>query len=146
MTLEQFEIRFKKNKRSDKYWYHGLCFSTIAFSFFMLYSLVTGTQINFIGNKTFHYSYFIFLFFLDVYGLFVLRKTYKLSFWYNELTKEKNIEILNLTYSELQKTKNTQVDNYAYFIYRKSRWRTPYEIHSFADENLIALNVQGIDS
>lgn len=111
----------------------------------MLYSLATDTIINFTGSKTFHYSGFIFLLFLGIYGLYVLRNKYKLSYWHNELAKEKNVEIINLTCSELLKTEINLDDNYTYFIYRKNWWRTPYEVHLFGDNNLIAISVEGID-
>lgn len=145
MTLEEFENKFRKNKRFDNYWYHGLCFATIGFSLFMLFSLATDSNIKFSGNMTFHYTGLIFLFLFGVYGLYVLRKTYKLSYWSNGLTIEKNEELLNLVCSELLKTDISIENNNAYFIYRKSWWRMPYEVHLFADNNLIALNVEGLD-
>lgn len=145
MTIEEFQNKFKKNKRFDKVWYHGLCIATIGFSLFMLYSVTTNTNIKITGNKTFHFFAFIFLLLLGIYGLFVLRKTYKLTYWKNELTKEENINLLNLTCSELLKTDIKLNDNNAYFVYRKSWWRKPYEVHLFADNNLIVINVEGLD-
>ena len=93
MTIEEFQNKFKRNKRFDKFWYHGLCFATIGFSLFMLYSVSTNTIINFSGNKTFHFWSFVFLLFLGIYGLIILRRTYKLTYWENDLTKEDNIAI-----------------------------------------------------
>ncbi len=146
MTIEEFQNKFKKNKRFDKFYYHGLCYATIGFSLFMLFSVSTNTNINFTGNKTFHFVSFIFLLLFGVYGLFVLRKTYKLSCWENNLTKEENIALINSICSELIKTNVKIDDNSTYFIYRKSWWRTPYEVHLFADRNLIVINVEGLDS
>ena len=145
MTLGDFQNRFKRNKRFDKYWYHGLCIATIGFSLFMLYSLATNSIVNFTGNKAFHFFCFISLFLLGIYGLFVLRRKYRLSYWYNDLPKEKNIELLNSVCSELMKSSVTFDDNNAYFVYRKSWWRTPYEVFLFVDKNIIAINVEGLD-
>lgn len=146
MTIEGFQNKFKKNKHFDKLWYYGLCFATIGFSLFMLYSISTGTNIKFSGNKTFHFLGFTFFLLLGIYGLFVLRKTYKLTYWKNDLTKEENIAVLNLTCSELLNNDIKLDDNNAYFVYRKSWWRMAYEVHLFADDNLIAVNVEGLDT
>lgn len=146
MTIEEFQNKFKKNKRFDKYWYHGLCFATIGFALFMLFSLLSDTNIKFTGDKTIHYIGFVILLLMGIYGLFVLRKTYKLSYWDNNLTKEKNIELINSTCSELLNSTIKLDDNFTYFIYRKSWWRTPYEVQLFADNNIIAINVEGVDT
>jgi hypothetical protein len=146
MTIDEFQNKFRKNKRFDKYWYHGLCFAVIIFSLFMLYSLVTDTNIKIVDSKTFHFTGFIFLLLLGIYGLFVLRNHYNLTYWNNNLTKDKNLELLNSTCSEFLKGKIKLDDNYAYFIYKKSWWRTSYEVHLFADNNLIAINVEGLDT
>ncbi len=146
MTLEEFKNQFKKKKIVDKFWYQILCFVAIIFSVFMIYSLVTKTNINFSGNRSFHFIGFTLIILLSVYGLIILNKNYKLSFWHNELTKEKNIEIINLACSELLKSEIKVDDNYLNFAYRKSWWTMSYEVHLFADNNLIAINVQGIDS
>lgn len=145
MTLEEFENKFRKNKRFDKYWYHGICCATICFSLFMLYSITTD-NFKVTGSKAFHLSGFVLLLLFGVYGLFVLRKTYKLTFWENDLTKEENIALLNSTCSELLNTDIKIEDNDVYFIYRKSWWRMPYEVHIFADTKLIAINVEGFDT
>src|SRR5690606_23227451 len=141
----QFEIKFKKNNRFNKYWNYSLCFAIIVFSLFMLYSLETDKD-KFSGSNTFYYLGFGFLLLLGIYGLYVLENTYKLSFCNNELTKEENVEALNLACSELLKTEINLDDNYANFIYKKSWWRMPYEVHLFADNNIIAINVEGIDT
>lgn|SRR5690554_1595950 len=145
MTIEEFQNKFKRNKRFDKVWYHGLCIATIGFSLFMLYSILTDTNIKIIGNKTFQFFGFVFLFLFGAYGLFVLRKTYKLTYWKNDLTKEENIVLLSLTCSELLKRDIKLDDNVVHFLYKKSWWRIPYEIHLFAENNLIAINVEGLD-
>jgi hypothetical protein len=145
MTLVEFQNRFNRNKRFDKYWYHGLCIATIGFSLFMLYSLATDSTIKITGNKTFHSFVFICLFLLGIYGLFVLRRQYKLSYWHNDLTKEQNLELLNAVCSELLKLSVTLDDNQAYFVYRKSWWRMPHEVFLFAENNIVAINVEGID-
>jgi hypothetical protein len=145
MTLEEFQNKFKRNKRFDKYWYRGLCIATISFSLFMLYSLATNSTIIITGNKTFHFFGFLSLFLFGIYGLFVLRRQYNLSYWHNDLPKEKNLELLNSVCSELMKSSVTLEDNQAYFVYRKSWWRMPYEVFLFADNKIIAINVEGLD-
>ena len=146
MTFEEFENKFKRNIRFDKYWYYGLCYFTIGFGLFMLTALLTNSFIKFSGNKTFHYSLYCFLILLGIYGLFVLKKKYNLTIWENNLTKDKNIELIQLAFSTLNNSTIQVTDNYVHFIYRKSWWRLPYEIHLFADNNLIAINVEGQDN
>ena len=146
MTFDEFENKFKKNNRFDKYWYQGLCYLTIGFGLFMLTSLATNSFIKFSGNRTFHYSGFCLLTLLGIYGLFVLRNKYRLTIWENSLTKDKNIELLQDAISSLTNSTFQITDNYVHFIYRKSWWRLPYEIHLFADNNLIAINVEGQDN
>jgi hypothetical protein len=146
MTFDEFENKFKRNVRFDKYWYHGLCYLTIGFGLFMLFALLTNSFIKFSGNRTFHYFMFSFLTLLGIYGLFVLRKKYNLTIVENSLTKEKNMELLQFAYSTLTNSTAQISDNYVHFIYRKSWWRLPYEIHLFADNNLIAINVDGQDN
>lgn len=146
MTFDEFENKFKKNVLFDKYWYHGLCYLTIGFGLFMLTALLTDSLIIFSDNRTFHYFTFSFLTLLGIYGLFVLRKKYNLTTWENSLTKEKNKELLQFAYSTLTNSSIQIADNYVHFSYRKSWWRLPYEIHLFADNNLIAINVEGQDN
>ena len=146
MTFDEFQNKFKRNIRFDKYWYHGLCYLTIGLGLFMLIALVTNSFIKFSGNRTFHYTMFCFLTLLGIYGLFVLKKKYKLTIWENNLTREKNIELLEIVVSTLTKSTFEANNNYVQFIYKKSWWRLPYEIHLFADNNLIAINVEGQDN
>lgn len=145
MTLDEFQNKFKKNTRFDKYWYHGLCYLTIAGGLFMLYSDWTNSIVE-SADKSFPHAFgFIFLIVVGVYGLIVLRNKFKLTIWQNGLTKEKNLELIQYATSEMKKTTIEKADNYIYFIYRKAWWRMPYEIHLFADANLIAINVEGQD-
>lgn len=145
MTFKEFQNGFIRNKQFEKYLYHGLCIAIIGFSLFMLCSLATNSNSKITGNKTFYYFGFIFLLLLGIYGLFVLRGRYKLSYWHNDLSKEKNLELFNSVCSELMKSSITLYDNQAYFVYRKSWWRMPYEVYLFADKNIIAINVEGLD-
>ena len=62
------------------------------------------------------------------------------------MTKGKNIELLQFAYSTLTNSTIQIGKNYVHFIYSKSWWRLPYEIHLFADNNLIAINVEGQDN
>jgi hypothetical protein len=146
MTFEEFENKFKRNTRFDKYWYHGLCYLIIGVGLFMLTALLTNSLIKFSGNRAFHYSMFCFLTLLGIYGLYVLRKKYKLTIWENVLPKDKNIELLQFLYSTLTNSTIVLSGNYVHFIYKKSWWRLPYEIHLFADNNFIAINVEGKDN
>jgi uncharacterized membrane protein YhaH (DUF805 family) len=70
MTIEEFQNKFSKNQRFDKFWYHGLCYATISFSLFMLFSISTDTNIKIAGNKTFHFASFIFL--LLLYWFYII--------------------------------------------------------------------------
>lgn len=146
MTFEEFEKKFKKNTGFDKYWYHGLCYLTIAFAIFMLFALWTNSIIRFSGNKNFHGGLFSFLILLGCYGLFVLRNKYKLTIWENNLPIDRNIYLLQVVTEELNATPTTQGTNYSRFIYRKSWWRLPYEVHLFANDNFIAINVEAQDN
>ena len=146
MTLEEFENKFKRNVRFDNYFYHGLCYVTIAFGLFMLTALMTNQFIKFSGNRTFHYSMFSFLTLMGIYGLLVLKKKYKLTIWRNNFSKERNMELLRFAFTSLTNLPIEKADNYVHFIYQKSWWKLPYEIHLFADNDLIAINVEGLDN
>ena len=146
MTFEEFEKKFKKNTRFDKYWYHGLCYATIGFAIFMLFALLTNSIIRFSGNKLFHSSMFSFLILLGTYGLFVLRSKYKLTVWENNLSMDRNINLMHLVIEQLNKSRVSQATNYIHFTYKKSWWRLPYEVHLFADNNFIAINVEAQDN
>jgi hypothetical protein len=89
---------------------------------------------------------FIFLLVLGVYGLFVLRNKFKLTYWANDLTKEENLALLHSAYYELVKTDIQLDDNSAHFMYRRKWWSTLQEIYLFADHNLIAINVEMLDT
>ena len=146
MTFDQFEKKFTKKKKSNKTWYHFLCYLTLAFASFMLFSLLTDSFINFSGNRGFHICGFTFMIILATYGLVILRSKFKLTLWNNHLTKDKNIELLNFAVLSLAKNMIENTDNYFHFIYKKKWWQTPFEIYLFADQNLIAINVEGIDT
>jgi hypothetical protein len=80
-----------------------------------------------------------------VSGLYALTKRFKLTYLSNGLTKQENIDLINSIISELiDFTENSQKDNRSY-TYKKSWWRLPYEINLYADNNLIAINVEGQD-
>lgn len=146
MTLEEFEIKFKKRNRSESYYYNGLCFLFIGISIYFLNSIVTGGPITSgAWKKTAPYLASILFFFVGVYGLYVLRSAYKLSFWYNELSKEENMKILKVTAAEFIKKEISFDDNYTRFVYGKGWWSLPFEVHLFADSNVIAIHVKGID-
>jgi hypothetical protein len=55
------------------------------------------------------------------------------------------MQIINFTVSELTKKVIEKGKDYAYFLYKQSWWRASYEIHLFADNNLIAISVEGLD-
>jgi hypothetical protein len=146
MSLEEFENKFRKKKRFDKYWYHGLCLVIIGVSLYALYLVVTERfQVFSVRDKLFLISLFTFLLILGVYGLFVLRKKFKLTYWTNDLNKEENLALLHSTCSELVKADVKLDDNSAYFVYQKKWWTNFQEIYLFADHNLIAINVELLD-
>lgn len=145
MTIEEFNDKFKRNTRFDKYWYTGLCYLTISFGLFMTFALLTKSFVRFSGSLAGHLSIYLFLILLGIYGLFVLKTKYKLTIWENGLTKEQNIGLLKYAAEALTKSNVTKVDNYAHFVYKKSWWRLPYEVHLFADNNLIAISAESQD-
>jgi hypothetical protein len=146
MSLEEFENKFRKKKRFDKYWYHGLCLVIIGFSLYVLYVVVTERFQDFSErDKLFLISVHTFLLVLGVYGLFVLRKKFKLTYWRNHFTKDENLALLHSTCSELAKADIKFDENSAYFVYQKKWWTTLREVYLFADHNLIAINVEMLD-
>ena len=146
MNLEEFENKFRKKKRFDKYWYHGLCLAIIGVSLFCLYSVVIKHfQVYSVRDKLFLISGLTFLLILGVYGLFVLRKKFKLTYWTNDLTKEENLALLHSTCSELVNTDIQLDENSIRFMYRKKWWTVFHEVYLFADHNLIAINVEALD-
>lgn len=144
MTQEEFESKFKKSTRFDRYYYHALCFAIIGFSLFVLFKLLTDKDSN--SDKTPPYIGSIGFLLLSVYGLFVLTKRYQLEYWKNNLPKEINIELLNRVCTELLRKNIIIEDNYIHFTYSTSWWRMSYDVHLFADENIIVINVVSVST
>ena len=99
-------------------------------------------QVFSVRDKLFLISIFTFLLVFGVYGLFVLRKKFKLTYWRNSFTKEENLALFHATCSELVQADIQLDDNSAHFMYRKKWWMMPHEVFLFADQNLIAINVE----
>ncbi|WP_069658120.1 hypothetical protein [Arcticibacter eurypsychrophilus] len=57
-----------------------------------------------------------------------------------------NIQVLNMACTELLKKPVRLEDNSIQFRYRKSWWRMPYDVHVFAERNLIVINVEAVDT
>jgi len=76
----------------------------------------------------------------------VLTKHYQLACWKNNLPKEINVELLNRACTKLLKKNIVIEDNNIHFTYSKSWWRTSYNVHLFADTNIIVINVVSVST
>ncbi|MEQ9439379.1 MAG: hypothetical protein RIG62_10035 [Cyclobacteriaceae bacterium] len=147
MSLEEFENKFRKKRQFVEYFNYGLCFAIIGVSGLVLYSVIIKYfQVYDVANKLFLISSFSFLLAFGVYGLFVLRKKYKLTYWRNHFTKEENLTLLHSTCSELVKSDIQLDDENTCYLYQKKWWVMPYVVYFFADQNLIAINVDTLRS
>ena len=142
MSLEEFENKFRKKRRSVKYFNYGLCFAIIGVSVLVLYSVIIKYfQVYSVRDKLFLISMFSFLLALGVYGLFVLRKKYTLTYWRNYFTKEENLAFLHSTCSELVKSDIRPDEEGTYYLGGNKWWVTAYVVYFFVDQNLIAINI-----
>jgi uncharacterized protein (DUF1499 family) len=146
MTLEDFQNRFRRTNRFDRYWYHGLCLLYIAFSIYIIYEVVTNSKTEPYNKIWTPFLFSLFLFSLGTYGLYVLTNTYKLTFWNNSFKRHENVELLNQVCSELQMKIVTLNDNTVFLRYRTKWWKMSYDVHLFADDNLIVINVESVDT
>ena len=141
MTLDQFEKEFEKNTRLDRYMNLGICYLIIAFGLFLLLSIITNAFLDSFGRGYPQVLITFFLIFFGLYGLYILRNRYRLTIWNNSLTKSQNLELLKFIRQSSTKLSDENSENYLHFIYRRKWWRMHYEVHLFADNNIIAINV-----
>ena len=147
MSLEEFKNKFGKKRRSVKYFNYGICFAMIGFSVLVLYSvLIKYFQAYDVRDKLFLVSLFSFLLAFGIYGLAVLRNKYKLTYWRNHFTEEENISLLHSTCSELVNSDIQFDEESTFYLYQKNWWVTAYVVYFFADQNLIAINVDTLGS
>ncbi|MCL9810065.1 hypothetical protein [Flavobacterium luminosum] len=137
MLLENFQNSFEKQKNSKKLFNKILCLAVICVSFFLIYSV-------FVNNKSKGLLFLAFwLMILGTYGLFELRKHYKLTYFENDFSEKENIENVISVIKNIAKDSYIQNENTFSFIYQKSWWRIDYKVTIFASENLIAINAEG---
>lgn len=80
MLLENFQNSFEKQKNSKKLFNKILCLAVICVSFFLIYSV-------FVNIKSKGLLFLAFwLMILGTYGLFELRKHYKLTYFENDFS------------------------------------------------------------
>ncbi|MFH6971262.1 hypothetical protein [Flavobacterium petrolei] len=137
MTIESFQNSFENQKSSKKLFYKILCLVAIIVSLFLIYSV-------FINHKSKGLLFLaVWLLIFGTYGLFELRRHYKLTYYENNYSEELNIENIISLIQNIAKGKYTQNENSFEFIYRKSWWRMDYKVTIFAGENIIAINTEG---
>ena len=137
MTLESFQNSFEKQNSSIKLFYKILCVFAISAAVFLIYSV-------FVNHKSKGLLFLaIWLLILGTYGLFELRKHYKLTYFENSFSKEQNVENAISVIQNIAKGNYTQNENSYSFIYQKSWWRIDHKVTVFAGENLIAINAEG---
>ncbi|GIZ09858.1 hypothetical protein [Flavobacterium sp. UMI-01] len=137
MTLESFENSFENQKRSKKLFYKILCIVAIIISLLLTYAV-------FLKHKSKGLLFLaIWLLILGMYGLFELRKHYKLTYLENNFSEEENIQNVISVIQNIAKGNYKQDENSFEFIYQKSWWRMDYKITILAVKNIIALNAEG---
>ena len=137
MTLESFQDLFENQKSSIKIFNKILCIFSINSSVFLIYSV-------YVNHKSKGLLFLaIWLLILGIYGLFELRKHYKLTYFKNSFSEKQNIENAIFVIQKIAKGNYTQNENSYSFIYQKSWWRVDYKVTIFADDNLIAINAEG---
>jgi hypothetical protein len=145
MTLKEYQKRFKKKNGFEIILYYLMSIAVIIFGLIMVYKIGIAKTFQVKGNEQFAILAFSLFILLGVSGLYALTKRFKLTYLSNGLTKQENIDLINSIISELiDFTENSQKDNRSY-TYKKSWWRLQYEINLYADNNLIAINVEGQD-
>jgi hypothetical protein len=137
MTLESFENSFENQKSSKKLFYKILCLAAIIVSLFLAYAV-------FVNQKSKGLLFLaVWLLILGMYGLFELRKHYKITYFENNFSEEQNIKNIISVIQSISKGEIKQNENSFEFIYQKSWWRMDYKITVLGAKNLIALNAEG---
>ncbi len=137
MTIESFQNIFENKQSSKKLFNKFLCIVAVIVALFLIYSV-------FVNQKSKGLLFLAFwLLILGTYGMFELSKLYKLTYFENDYSEEKNIENVITVVKDIAKGEYLQNENSFEFIYQKSWWRMDYKITIFAGENIIALNAEG---
>jgi hypothetical protein len=137
MTLESFQSSFENRKSSKILFNKILCLVASGVALFLFYSVH-------VNNKSKGLLFLaIWLLILGIFGLFELRKHYKLTYFENNFSEEQNIENISAVIEKIAKGNYTQSENSFEFIYQKAWWRMDYKVTVLAVENLIALNAEG---
>jgi hypothetical protein len=137
MTSESFQDLFENQKSSKKLFYKILCVFAISASVFLIYSVL----VNYKSKGLLFLA--IWLLLLGTYGLFELRKQYKLTYFENLFSEEQNVENTISVIKKIAKGNYIQNENLFSFIYQKNWWRMDYKVTVFAGDNLIAINAEG---
>ncbi len=145
MTIKEYQKRFRRKNGIEIVLYYVMSIAVIIFGLIMIYKIGIAKTFKVIGNERFHLFGFGLLVLLGTTGLLSLIKRFKLTYLSNGLTKQENINLINKIISELiGYNEDSKTDNKS-FTYKKKWWRMPYQINLFADNNLIAINVEGQD-
>ncbi len=137
MLLESFQNSFENQISSKKLFDKILCIVAIGSFLFLTYSV-------FVKHKSKGLLFLaIWLLILGIYGLFELRKHYKLTYFENNFSEEQNVENVISVIQNIAKGNYTQNENSFDFIYQRTWWRMEYKVTIFTSKNLIALNAEG---
>ncbi len=145
MTLTEYRILIKKKNGIEIILYYLFSIAIVIFGFIMIYKIGVEKTFQVKGNERFAILMFSLLVLLGLSGLYALNKRFKLTYITNGLTKQENINLINKVISELIDINEVSKIDHRSYKYKKAWWRLPYEINLFADENLIAINVEGQD-
>ena len=145
MTLKEYQKRFKKKNGFETILFYLMSIGVIIVGLIMVYKIGIAKTFQVKGNEQFAIFAFSLFILLGVSGLYALTKRFKLTYLSNGLTKQGNIDLINSITSELIDFAENSQKDYRSYTYKKSWWRLPYEINLFADNNLIAINVEGQD-
>lgn len=152
MKLNDFKLKFKNKNKFDNNWNYIISSLAIIGGLFILYklSLTEYYELKFsekkgkILSKNVIYFSGIMLILIGVYGFWRIPKLYKLYVINTnyDISKNKELitEISNKFRMELLENKN----NYYCFIYY-GKFKNPFNIYFFLENDKIFLNVQQID-
>lgn len=125
MTLESFQDSFENQNSSIQLFYKILCVFAISAAVFLIYPVIVNQKSK--GLLFLAISLLI----LGTYGLFELRKHYKLTYFENIFSKEQNVENAISAIQNIAKGNYTQNENSYSLVYQKSWWRMDYKVSVF---------------
>lgn len=141
MTISEFS-KITESKLYEKIVNYLTCIIVIFISIFFLikFSELKINQTNW-QILSFVWTFSLLLMVSGIYGIVFLAKPLKISYLKNELTEEKNIELIKEIYNSLN-GKDLQIDNnLIQFKYKKDFWSYRHGVYLLAENNLIAIIV-----